>query len=340
MLVARPTLREVLPAEVVAESPGEPPPWYVQGFSGFAAWLSAVLLVLFSLLAGLADHGALMLLFGVMLAASASWARRTDLARGVFLSQFLLASMVAGEGLAIAAGGELFDDEASVLLFGGLVLVAAVFAYPDSLHRFGATVVGGAMLGGFVFEFVPDVPLHALATPLFTLGAALFLWEARIAGHPWAELRAPVAYGSLVGAFLLVMLALWGPDDQRAGAFVTTLGLTAVTAVGLVTTVLTELELDEDASVQVAVVATTLALGALTWSTPGVMAALATLLLAFHRRNPALFALGAGFLAVFLTWFYYDLALTLWVKAGLLLGSGSLLLGARLLLQAPAGEAP
>jgi uncharacterized membrane protein len=184
---------------------------------------------------------------------------------------------------------------------------------------------------------VPGVPLHILATPLFALGAALFLGESRIAGHPWAALRAPVAYGSIVGAFLLVMLALWGPDDQRTGAFATTLGLTAVTAVGLVTTVLAELDFD-DPRVQVTVVATTLALGALTWSTPGVIAALATLLLAFHRRNPALFAVGAAFLVGFLTWFYYDLALSLWVKSGVLVGSGALLLGARGLLQRPAGE--
>jgi uncharacterized membrane protein len=70
--------------------------------------------------------------------------------------------------------------------------------------------------------------------------------------------------------------------------------------------------------------------------TPGILAAVIMLVLAFQRNNRLLLGLGAAGLVVFLIAFYYHLEVTLLVKSLMLLGTGLLLLGLRaIMLQEP-----
>ncbi|MBX2802757.1 MAG: DUF4401 domain-containing protein [Myxococcales bacterium] len=351
MIVLRDSLRTVLARtmgddeallhqarDLVAEHQGAPV-WYVRGFTGFVAWLSAVLLVGFLVLADIADDEWGALFVGGVLMVGAAVGRAAALAEeSTFVNQLTLALVVAGEILATMGLAGILEAEAAAFLATSVLMAVMVVAFADPVHRFGATVAAGAFAGLFLFQLDDAIPLHLGATPLFAAGTALFLWEARLEAGPAASLRAPVAFGCVVGAFLLVMMGLWGPDEQRALTPWTGMGLTAVTLVGLGWSAVSEIGDVEQRAVGIAV-AVVLALGAITVTTPGVVAALGTLLLAFHRRNPILFGLGTVFLTVFLTWFYYDLALSLWVKSGVLVGSGALLLGARWVLVSTMEEA-
>ncbi len=311
--------------------------WYVSVFSGFAAWLSAILVLAFVYEFGLIQGAVGSLIAGAGLGGIASAARWQPATRThPFANQLCLAGVVAAETM---VGIGLLDlmVEPWGLLGTALVLVGMLFAYPDGVHRFGVTVASAAFLAAFLYEVSDTWPLHILASPFFAAGLASFVWEAPLEAGPLARLRAPVGFGALVSAFLLVMLGMWGPEAQQAYTVWTSVGLTAVSLVGLLWTVQQEVALPNVAlGVAVVVVG---GVGALTLSSPGVVAALAVLLLSFHRRHPLLFGIGSGFLALFLFWFYYDLSLSLYVKAGVLIGTGIVLWLARLGVVAAAKEA-
>jgi uncharacterized membrane protein len=69
-----------------------------------------------------------------------------------------------------------------------------------------------------------------------------------------------------------------------------------------------------------------LALGAITRSTPGVVATLLLLVLGFDRRARGLIVLGATFFLGFGAAYYYDMQLTLLQKSGVLVLSGAVCL--------------
>jgi uncharacterized membrane protein len=71
------------------------------------------------------------------------------------------------------------------------------------------------------------------------------------------------------------------------------------------------------------------ALGALGQGKPGLLGALLGMVVSFHGRDRLGAGVATAFLVVFGVHFYYDLALTLWVKAGVLVGSGLVLLAVR-----------
>ena len=74
--------------------------------------------------------------------------------------------------------------------------------------------------------------------------------------------------------------------------------------------------------------------GALTSSNPALVAAVLVLGLGAHRRSRPLMGLAAAALVLAGVQFYYRLELTLLAKAGVLVASGALLLGARVPVEA------
>jgi uncharacterized membrane protein len=70
----------------------------------------------------------------------------------------------------------------------------------------------------------------------------------------------------------------------------------------------------------------------LAWGSPGLLAAPLVLLVGFSRGNRIVTALGALFLAGFISFYYYNLELSLLAKSFALMGSGVVLLGARAVL--------
>ncbi len=106
----------------------------------------------------------------------------------------------------------------------------------------------------------------------------------------------------------IVAIAAMGRELQRRGALVHELGLVA--GIG------------------------TIGIGALTWGNPGVCLGIGGLVLAYTRRDRAAFGLAVVVLVGFGIRYYYQLNLDFYSKAGVLAGSGAVLLGLRLYLRA------
>ena len=304
----------------------EEPPWYMGLISGVAAWMSALAFLMFLGLAGILESKVAALGLGSVFAVGACLARRsTEALPGQFFRQLTLPVVLAGELLVLYPMMWWSGDLA--LFAAGLFIAGMVVAYADPFHRFVATIASGTLLGFGVYSHLEFVPLHLFATVLFAVSTVLYVREADIEVHI-PNLRAPVALGSLVGCFLLIGLAMTGPPDQQALTWVSTFGITGV----VVTTALSAMRQELGISDLRVVGGTVLVLAvvcALTVNHPGIIAALGTLMLAFHRRKPFLLVAGVAGLAGFLFLFYYDLALTFWVKSGLVIGTGAVLLLAR-----------
>ena len=79
-------------------------------------------------------------------------------------------------------------------------------------------------------------------------------------------------------------------------------------------------------SMGMTIVGASILFSAITLHSPGLIAALFTLVLGFHRGNKLLISISFVFLAGFLFFFYYNMEMTLLNKSFILMGSGALLI--------------
>lgn len=309
----------------------EAPAWYIRLLAGMAAWWAASSFISCLGIAGAFESHQVVLFLGVTACVSGVVIRHTtrDIG-GTFLPQLALATSIAGQSMTLIGAGLLTESLTATVLIGLVMEIGLLLTYPDALHRFLSTVSAGAMASVLVMQIDDHIPLHLLSAPLLLGAIAVWHREADIEVSAAAPLRAPVGFGMVTWVFASLIFALWSPQTQLHLSWLTVLGLTLVVG-GLATLILREMDRTHPTTMGAVWVGIG-ALGLLTASTPGIIAALGTMLLAFHRRNPLLLGMSSLFLAGFLTFFYYDLDLTLWTKSGLLVGSGALMLLARLAL--------
>lgn len=325
-------------------------PWYVRVLIGGGAWVASFFLCFFFglLLAamGFKDEGALIVL-GLLVTGGALFLRR--LGEHDFLTQFSLSIGLAGQGLFIVGVGLVSKEETATAL-GLLALeVPLLFFSPDRTQRFLSTV-GSA--GAVLFLLYQAGEWTGLEVGLVGVAAAtqlVFLQQVRLQQGRFHGLASPLGYGLLTVLFSALLMRSFqgalgfgrhGPGFISSGLL--TLGLAAVTLY-VAYRVLEENGLEASGAAGVTVFAALGLAALLTLHTPGVIAALGILALAFHRRNVLLLGLAVAFLLTFGVHYYYDLSLSLLAKSGALLGSGLLLFGLRLFVlrrfpAAPASE--
>jgi uncharacterized membrane protein len=153
-----------------------------------------------------------------------------------------------------------------------------------------------------------------------------------------ADMLEPVGYGTIAGLLIVLVFSAWfvalgglirgGRAD--ATAWVLGPGTTIAIAVALM---MLMVEVFHELRVNSLTVATPIVLALLTLSTPGIMAAIALLVLGFDQRNRILIGLAVVFLVKFFSVYYYSLRMTLLEKSIVLVASGLALLAARAYLQ-------
>jgi uncharacterized membrane-anchored protein len=151
------------------------------------------------------------------------------------------------------------------------------------------------------------------------------LWPASLPAR-WSPARGPLLWASFL--FLVTGAAgiTWFKEREIAGSLPAMVGpLVAVAAVGR------ELWRRERLVGELGLVAGIgiLGIGWLTLGNPGVCLGIAGLVLAYSRRDRVAFGLAVVVLVGFGIRYYYQLNLDLYTKAGVLAGSGALLLGLR-----------
>ena len=314
-------------------------PWYLRVLVGGAAWVGALFLLgtvlgIISLALGERVDAAAMMM-GLALMPAGVLLRRTG--GGELRRQVSLVCVITGQLLLLGGLGAM--SEAMTLtavagIFSSMVLIAT---FDDGVYRFGATLaIIGAVL---VVAFDVRLPYTLGLVTAVTACVPVMIWRT---AH---DLRArhaqldPVAWACATGTCgLLTLQATLDAVTGTSGyspAFIQLLLPRAwpLTLVFVALLVWLALQVVRDHGstpsepVPMAALGATVALGALTASTPAVSGALLFVVLGFDRRRTGLVALGAAFLIAFLGLYYYSLSLSLLQKSFVLVASGAVCVG-------------
>jgi hypothetical protein len=320
-------------------------PWYLRSVVAVGAFLSTSFLLFFIFsVAGLRGDFARLIL-GAGLIAIAPLIRRDEKAE--FARWASVAVGLAGMGVVTFTLGEMTDDATAASLACLACAFALIWYVDDYVLRFLATLAGGAALFVALVDLRAD---HGRVAEVYDLGivlivaAAAWIWRAHLArrGDKTAEILEPMGYGAVVVLFgALIVRTLFASARGSFGAglgterrlfadpgWVAGIALTAA-LVALVWRILDELDVPLSSQPAVATLFGAAAFGLGAATSPGIIAGVAVLILAFDRRNVQLIGISALFLIFFLSFYYYNLDLTLLEKSGVLIGSGALLIGIR-----------
>jgi len=304
-------------------------PWYVRVFAGTGAWLATVLLIWFLAATGVVENPQGALALGVVLVTGAVVLRRRTAVE--FLRHFSVAVSFTGQALLLFGIHGVSDSAFVTGLTAAGLSVVLLRLVPDALHRFLSAVGGSIAAVIAVGELSLRYGFEGVV--LLIVALAAFAWRGGThAGPERDEIAVPVGSGLVIALFGLLLFGTAFSDKVRLlesalwrlGG-VTTIGIT-LALVLLMLAILDEQGTPRQSPKALVYLASVVVLGALTLSSPGIVAGAAVLALGFDRRNPILIGVAACFLLVFGSVYYYSLHLTLLEKSGVLAASGMLLL--------------
>jgi hypothetical protein len=179
--------------------------------------------------------------------------------------------------------------------------------------------------------------LDILQTAIGVAMVATWLGQAQWQSGRWAKLYEPVSRALVIAFFAGLFTTLMSADGYPNEAQPVGLPTTVTSALLLLWVAADALKETvghvsrRDGMVAVVGIG---GLALLTYSAPGIIGTALCLVLGLHRRSRWLVASATLFMCVFGVGFYYQFAIDLLTKSGMLAGSGLLLLGARLALRA------
>jgi hypothetical protein len=350
-LLARPSVREVLaqageggglaPAAeeaaraALARLTSGQMPWFLRVLIGAGAWIGAsfllsAILSLILLASGEQMNSAAVVIGSVFIIGSIPFRQRVA---SPFLTQ--LALVVSSTGQILVIGG--VGAEAHSVLAGSVAAILSslvlIVWFPDRVQRFSATLVIFGALTVMVVEYKIPHSLEALALVAMALMVGLWRFAPRavVVGH--AALVEPIVYGlaiTVIGILVAHSVILLAEIFEMRWA---TLGLSAIVGfnlalLALAVSIFQEHGVPLTRPDALGALAGLVLIGAITRSTPGVVATILMLVLGFDRRARGLIALAVSFFLLFGAAFYYDLRITLLQKSGILVLSGIVCLAA------------
>lgn len=316
-------------------------PWFVRVLIGGGAWVASFFLLfcigLLASLLGIANEKGAFIVMGLLTLAFAVGLRRSS--GHDFAVQVSLAASLAGQAAFVGGLGATAES-----LVGGavallLIQVPLVLLSPDRIQHFLSTVAAAGSVLYLLFEAGKWPAVQVGLVVLAALAHAALLYQGKLRGA-WERLASPLAFGLVCVFFATLLtdsafafrthslLSIY-EDHTTLPPMIVTLGLASVTLFSAYR-MLEENGLEVGGAAGVTVFAALGLTALLTLHTPGVIAAVGILALAFHRRSVVLLGLAVAFLLAFGTHYYYDLSLSLLAKSLALLGGGLVMFGVRL----------
>ncbi|MGJ3238114.1 MAG: DUF4401 domain-containing protein [Anaerolineae bacterium] len=327
-------------------------PWYVQSLMGCGGWLATLFsfgiigsfISLF--LADLSDEqaGSVVWVAGILLAISTTVILRRNPNMGVFMQQVNLTAHLTGHLFLIVGftlASNLYNTEIGVTiltLYAALVQVIFIWLYPNAIYRFLGMIA-------ITISLWINLPLHQIALiSTIMIGAwmalAIVIWldllPERLQIQQF-ELWRSLGYGLVVSVFGLIIYEITNRYMPAEDALRDTTILTTIVLFGCLIWVEAQLLSAYDINLTAAFALMVFGISALvalpTITTPGIIGGVIVILLAFRRRNWILLGIAYLYLAGFIVYYYFWLDVTLLMKSVILIITGLLLLGGRLLWQ-------
>ncbi|MFK7801948.1 MAG: DUF4401 domain-containing protein [Anaerolineae bacterium] len=315
-----------------ANSTDEDVPWFMTALTGGSAWIAAILFMIFLFL----PFGDAPFIAGLLPLASAVGINRL-LKRTVFWEQLSLALGMAGQ---IIWAVEIFDNSADSL-FWLLPLIGVIIflAHEGKFHRFFTVGLNLILFEfnlrgsfGLFSGFSSDEGLYQiLGTILFLLVASGVCWvwlnstKFEFMKRDWG-LRS-LGFGLIASTFFsLIYQRILLENASLQPIYSQVVGLCVLIILAVIVYLIAN-EHSEHAVIWVAIMLLILAFP--TWQTPGLVWAIALLLLSWQRQDSLLFGISILATAGFLSLFYYDLEISLLNKSYVLVSSGLAMLAIR-----------
>lgn len=317
--------------------------WYVNAMVGISAWLAALFLLVFLGFALPHLQGMSAAILGLVVCAGAIVLLRV--ARGtVFATQLAVAVSLAGQGLVVVGLGlDHWNSAPTWLLLAAFEGVLIVLA-PNTMHRVLSALAAAIAVRMALGSLGAVTLFPALIAAGFV--AALTRAERLDAHTSWPP---AVATGLALTLLLQVPLALvdgaifrslHGAASGAAVPFWVGAAALAAVFIASVVALMRRAGVTPQSRVGVLALAGTVAIAAVAWPVPGVVAAALMLLYAFAAGRPFLQGLAVVGLLEALVHYYYTLQATLLVKSAALFAIGIVLIGARFFMRTSEAASP
>lgn len=339
-------------------------PWFIQGLMGCGGWLAAMFTLgvvgsFISLFLNNMDDtviGIFLLFVGAIFAGITTMVIRSQAENGVFVSLLLLTFHIAGHLMLIAGFVMVFElwgsDIEVVIASIYIILLQAVFIflYPNAIYRFLAMLMISSALAWIAFTLEQPI-LTSIFTGILMI-LAILVWADKLSDDRqihYLPLLHPIGYGAIIGAFGFMIYEVSNRYRYYYGE--TPPDMTFITALILFAClifVLMQLLKDYEISLTSRIALPIFGISAVVslpifgisavvslpiYATPGILAGVIGILLAFRRLNRILLGISYLYMAGFIIYYYYWLDVSLLTKSIILMTTGVLLIVARLILR-------
>ncbi len=301
----------------------ESTPWYIKALVAVGAWAAAVFFLVSVGMAFMFElDDKMFILIGLASIAVATILRRVAKEDSIFLAQLAFALCITGHGLTIYGVGEESDSVGVVALVVTVLFGLLYWLYKDGAYRvLGTLMVAGTFSVWFLSENDLNHFIHLLIL-VEALGVGVLFMKQDLP----AFLR-PLALGLAVSLGLTPFFVLL-PAHELVTPFWPS---SIILALGLICLYFAMAKREGGFRYEPLGFAFTATL-LFSFSTPGILAAIALMVLGHYLADRVLLGLGFMLLPVFITIYYYSLTMDLLTKSGILFASGAFLIIIRIII--------
>lgn len=307
--------------------------WYIQAAVGISAWIAALFIIGFIVTGIILTESALAYSVTGLIFIAVAVGVKYLFRRSNFAGQLSLAISLAGQGLFVAGIGLGAESLLTTCLITILMEATLFLLYPGRLHRFiSALVILGAILTLLYGEWEIYEATHGLVILLLSLALLIWSEDSYFVSRGLRSLARPLGYAVTLTLLGLLLPSVIYEINYVKHWWISTLGLLVVSLLFFIYLRFGRNVLNLSPTLMAAMAGGVVVLSLLTWQTPGILASLILLIVGFWRGRRLVWGLAVAFLVFFIGAFYYHLALDLYEKSLILMGSGALLFLARIFL--------
>ncbi len=305
-----------------------PTSWIIRVVTMVGAWIAAGCFFGVVALMGIFDSPTAVLFLGLLLMTAAVFAFRT-LKKSIFVVPFALTASITGQiCFGYGIGAQIKDSDFNWLFIAEMgIQLLLFFATTNNTQKFVSTFVFNCILTGFLFYNEWYEGIHFVLGINALILTFMILWEETILSRfkSWIASYQPLSAAVTISFLLLIFIKL---NEQSYSWQTFKIQFWWVSsAIILVCLLLAIYKVSQDFGWNIAKTLPLALIFVPLAGSPGILGGILILILGFYHKSMWYVAMGILALAVFISVFYYNLEMTLWVKSLILMGSGLLFLG-------------
>jgi len=304
-------------------------PWYVHLFLILGSWLGTVLIAVFIGWRLRSTEAATYFILGIVLSIGAVLiyhaAKNSNFVKHLAIPVSLLGVM------SLLFGFDKFGFSERSIALVIIVAEAAVFIVnSDPVRRFICTLSIPIATGFLIYSKTSLYPYQLIF--ILQLGIGVLLWEnqAKVLASKLASSLQPAMYGLLTGLLVLLLFTVYREKSSYRVVFDFNQWwlTTSAVAIAFLYVIRNALQKLNSANINFAIFGSVLVIliALLTYHSPGVLAALLVLVIAYSQGSRILFGIACAFLVFYLSAYYYNLSISLLQKSISLMASGIFIL--------------